>query len=225
MYRPEPVGRDEAAALLGGYSAPEGMKVVTYVARGLESMRGFDLFMRLARELCQRRADVLFVVVGGEMSYYSWDRLHTGRESLKEWVLAQGDYDLSRFVFLGQIAPDRLARVLCLSDLHVYLTVPFVPSWSLFNALACARVVLAADIEPVREVIEPGVNGLVENLFDIDALLATALKVLADPAQYEPLGLAGRRLIESRYSQDVCHPELKDYYERMAGIERGRSAQ
>ncbi len=218
LYRPQEVGRDEAAALLGGYSLPEGTQVVTFVVRGLESMRGFDLFMRAAREIGRRRPDVLFVVVGGEMSYYSWDRLHTGRDSLKEWVLAQGDYDLSRFLFLGQINPDHLARLLCLSDLHIYLTVPFVPSWSLFNALSCARVVLAADIDPVREVIEPGVNGLVENLFDIEALTDTALRVLADPAEYRPLGLAGRRLIESRYSQEVCHPELRDYFERMASI-------
>src|SRR5262249_36221641 len=77
LYQPQSIGRDEAATLLGGRSVPEGTRIVTYVARGLESMRGFDLFMRLAREIGQRRPDVLFVVVGGEMSYYSWDRLHT----------------------------------------------------------------------------------------------------------------------------------------------------
>lgn len=216
LYRPATIGPDEARALLGGRSLPDGTRVVTYVARGLESMRGFDLFLRVAGELCRRRADVLFVVAGGEMSYYGWDRLRVGRDSFKEWALSQGDYDPSRFVFLGQIEPARLARVLCLSDLHVYLTVPFVPSWSLFDALACGRVVLASDVPPVREVIEPGANGLVENLFDVEALTAAALRVLADPAEYRPLGLAGRRLIERRYSEEVCHPELKDYFERMA---------
>jgi glycosyltransferase involved in cell wall biosynthesis len=216
LYRPGPAGRAEAAALLGGYSVPEGTRVVTFVARGLESMRGFDLFMRVAREVYRRRADVLFVVIGGEMSYYGWDRLRTGRDSFKEWVLSQGDYDLSRFVFLGQIEPAHLARILGLSDLHVYLSVPFVPSWSLFNALSCARVVLASDVTPVLEVIEPGVNGLAENLFDVEALTAAALRVLADPAEYRPLGLAGRRLIEERYGQEVCHPALKEYFERVS---------
>ena len=62
-----------------------------------------------------------------------------------------------------------LADVLCLSDLHVYLTVPFVLSWSLLNAMACGCVVLASDVAPVREVIVPGENGLVEPLFDVDA--------------------------------------------------------
>jgi glycosyltransferase involved in cell wall biosynthesis len=224
LYRPAPVGPDEARALLGGRSVPDGTRVVTFVARGLESMRGFDLFLRVAGELCRRRSDVLFVVAGGEMSFYGWDRLRIGRDSFKEWALSQGDYDLSRFVFLGQVEPSRLARLLCLSDLHIYLTVPFVPSWSLFDALSCACVVLASDVPPVREVIEPGVNGLVENLFDGEALTATALRILADPAEFRPLGQAGRQLIESRYSEEVCHPELKEYFERMASMQ-GRSCE
>jgi glycosyltransferase involved in cell wall biosynthesis len=91
-----------------------------------------------------------------------------------------------------------------------------VPSWSLFNALACARVVLASDVEPVREVIEPGVHGLVEHPLDVEGLTATALAVLADPAAYRPLGQAGRALVEERYSLEVAVPGLKDYFERMA---------
>jgi glycosyltransferase involved in cell wall biosynthesis len=221
LYRPDRVGRDEAAALLAGCSVPEGTRVVTFVARGLESMRGFDLFMRVARRLSKLRSDVLFVVVGAEQSCYSWDRLHVGRESFKDWALEQGEHDASRFVFVGQIEPARLARLLCLSDLHFYLTVPFVPSWSLFNALSCARVVLASDVEPVREVVEPGVNGLLGNLFDTEGLVETALRVLDAPGAYRPLGEAARRHVEERYSLEVCHPALKDYFERMAALRPG----
>jgi glycosyltransferase involved in cell wall biosynthesis len=199
--------------------------VVTFVSRGLESMRGFDVFMAVARRLSRLRPDVLFVAVGAEQSCYGWDPLHTGQMSFKQWVLDQGEYDRSRFVFLGQVEPARLARLLCLSDLHFYLTVPFVLSWSLFDALACERVVLASDVAPVRELVEPGVNGLVESLNDIDALTAAACRVLDDPAQFQPLARAGRQRVESRYSLDVCHPELKDYLERMAsgGTPRGGS--
>jgi glycosyltransferase involved in cell wall biosynthesis len=218
LYRPGKLGRDEAAALLAGCSVPEGTRVVTYVARGLESMRGFDVFMAVARRISRLRSDVLFVVVGAEQSCYGWDPLHTGQMSFKKWVLEQGEYDRSRFLFLGQIEPARLARLLCLSDLHLYLTVPFVLSWSLFNALSCGRVVLASDVAPVREVVEPGVNGLVADLNDIEGLTTTALRVLDDPAAYQPLARVGRQLIESRYSLEVCHPELKDYFERMASL-------
>ena len=159
---------------------------------------------------------MLFVVVGGEMSYYGWDKLHTGKESFKEWVLGRGDFDPSRFLFFGQIDPAKLARLLNLSDLHFYLTVPFVTSWSLFNALSCGRVVLASDVGPVREVVEPGVTGLIEHPLDADGLTATALKVLDDPAAYRPLARAGRELIENRYSLDVCIPPIKDFLDRMA---------
>jgi glycosyltransferase involved in cell wall biosynthesis len=206
----------DAARTIAGRALPPQARVVTFVARGLESMRGFDLFMDVARRIAAARPDVLFVVVGQEESYYSWDLLHTGRRSFKEWVLSRGNYDLSRFLFLRHLEPEQLADLLSLSDLHVYLTVPFVLSWSLLNALACGCVVLASDVPPVREVIEPGKNGLIGALFDADQLAETALRVLADPATYLPLGRVARDRVEEKYSLEVAVPDLKAYFERMA---------
>jgi glycosyltransferase involved in cell wall biosynthesis len=215
LYRPRAPAAGGVEALLGGRSLPPGTRLVTYAARGLESMRGFDLFLRVAQRITRERSDVLFAVAGGDESYYGWDNQFTG-ESFKQFALKQVGCDPSRFVFLGQVEPEQLALVLARSDLHIYLTVPFVLSWSLLDALACGCVVLASDVPPVREVIEPGVNGLVENLFEIDALATTALRVLADPAAFRPLGQVGRALMESRYSIEVAVPELRDYFERQA---------
>jgi glycosyltransferase involved in cell wall biosynthesis len=156
-------------------------------------------------------------VVGREESYYSWDMLHTGRPSFKEWALEKEGHDPSRFVFIPHLEPERLADLFGLSDLHLYLTVPFVLSWSLFDALACGCVVLASDVGPVREVIEPGRTALVEPLFDSDRLAETALRVLDDPAAFRPLGQAGRALLEEKYSLEVAVPRLEDYFGRMAG--------
>lgn len=214
LYHPRATG--DLSALLGGRSLSAGTRVVTYVARGLESMRGFDLFMQVAGRICRERSDVLFVVIGGDEAYYGWDQLFTGGLSFRQWVLNRGSYDLSRFVFLGQIEPDQLAPLLARSDLHLYMTVPFVLSWSLFNALACGAVVLASDVAPVREVIAPDENGLLEPLFDVERLTATALRVLADPARYRALREAARTLMEGRYSLDVAIPRLKEYFERQA---------
>ena len=211
LYRP-----GAAPRRIGEVSLPQGTKVVTFVARGLESIRGFDLFMQVADRICRQRADVLFVVVGGEEIHYGWDKLHTGSPSFKQWVLSQGDHDLSRFLFPGRILPEHLADILRLSDLHIYLSAPFVVSWSLFNAMATGVPVLASDVPPVREVIEGGVNGLLEPLFDIDRLTATALKVLADPAGFAPLGIAARRTIEERYSIESCIPPIKEFFERVS---------
>jgi glycosyltransferase involved in cell wall biosynthesis len=207
---------------LPGVALPLGGRIVTYVARGLESMRGFDLFLELARRIERARPDVCFVIAGDEQAYYGWDRQHTGGVSFKDWVLARGGFDLSRCVFLGHVEPQVLAAVLWRSDLHVYLSVPFVLSWSLLNALACGCIVLAGDVPPVREVIEPGRSGLVEPLFDLERLTQTALAVLDRPAEFRPLGEAGRRLMEERYSLEVAVPALKDFFERAAAAGRKR---
>jgi glycosyltransferase involved in cell wall biosynthesis len=216
LYCPHAVPVEQASRLLGGRSIPPGTKIVTFVARGLESMRGFDIFMRVADRICRERSDVLFVVVGSEETYYGWDKLHTGQPSFKQWVLSQGSYDLSRFVFLNHILPEQLADILCLSDLHLYLTVPFVLSWSVLNAMSCGRVVLASDVPPVREFIVPGRNGLVEPMFDVDRLAKSALDVLANPAAFQPLGAAARELIATKYGLDAAVPELRDYFERVS---------
>ena len=211
LYHPGPAPRR-----IGEISIPPGMRVVTFVSRGLESIRGFDLFMKVADRIARARADVIFIVVGGEEIHYGWDKLHTGMPSFKQWVLSRGSYDLSRFIFLGRILPEQLADILRISDLHIYLTAPFVLSWSLLNAMASGCVVLGSDTPPVRELIRPGENGLVEPLFDLDRLTETALRVLDDPAEFAPLGQAGRRTIEEAYSLEVCIPPLKDFFERVA---------
>jgi glycosyltransferase involved in cell wall biosynthesis len=207
---------------VAGQNLPPGTRVVTFVARGLESMRGFDLFMQVAQRIHAERADVLFVVVGSEETYYGWDRLFTTKSTFREWVFNQGKYNVNRFLFLGHLEPAELADVLCLSDLHVYLSVPFVVSWSLFNALACGCTVLASDTAPVREVIEPGRTGLLEPLFDLERMAGTALRVLKDPEAYRSLGEAARALMQEKYSLDVAVPQFKGYFERVAAS--GRTA-
>jgi glycosyltransferase involved in cell wall biosynthesis len=210
LYKPRTVPR-----VVAGKTIPFDTRVVTYVARGLESMRGFDQFMKLAHRICQEMTNVLFIVVGGEEIYYGWDKLHTGQPSFKHWVLSQGQFDLSRFLFLNYVEPQVLADILCLSDLHIYLTVPFVPSWSFFDALSCGRVVLASDVDPVLEIIKPDKNGLVAPLFDLDGLFEKATNVLKDPAGFSPLGQAARNVMEAQYSVDACMRPLKDYFERV----------
>ena len=103
----------------------------------------------------------------------------------------------------------------------MYLTAPFVLSWSMLDAMASGCVVLASDVPPVREVIEPGQNGLVEPLFDVDRLTERALQVLDDPAAFAPLGDAARRTIEQKYSLEVCFPPLAGFLEEIAGRAEG----
>jgi glycosyltransferase involved in cell wall biosynthesis len=215
LYRPGPALRK-----FGEASIPANTRVVTFVSRGLESIRGFDLFMKVAQRIARARSDVLFVVAGGEEIHYGWDKLHTGSPSFKQWVLSQENYELNRFIFVGRILPEQLADMFRISDLHIYLTAPFVLSWSVLNAMASSCVVLASDVPPVREVIEPGENGLVEPLFDVDRLTDTALRVLDSPAEFAALGRAARRTIEKSYSIETCIPPIQSFFENVAEASR-----
>jgi glycosyltransferase involved in cell wall biosynthesis len=211
LYRPR-----RPAPSLAAHGIPADARVVTFVARGLESVRGFDLFMELTRRIGAARPDVHFAIVGGDATHYGWDTIFSGGRTFKEWVLGRCDGGLSRCHFLGMVEPALLADVLARSDLHVYLSVPFVPSWSLLNALSAGCVVLAGDTAPAREIVEPGRHGMLAPLFDQDELTRTALCVLDDPAAHAPLGEAGRRLVEEKYSLEVAVPALKVFLERVA---------
>ncbi len=87
--------------------------------------------------------------------------------------------------------------------------------------MATGCVVLAADVPPVREVIEPGQNGLVEPLFDVERLTETALQGARRSGRIRPLGRAARETIEENYSLETCIPPLANFFERVTN-ERSR---
>jgi glycosyltransferase involved in cell wall biosynthesis len=198
---------------VAGRTLPDDVRIVTYVSRGMESLRGFDIFMKAARLLCERRRDVVFVIVGEDRVCYGGDEAFTAGMTFKEWVLSRDSYDLSRFIFTGSLPPPKLAELFAISDLHIYLTAPFVLSWSLLNALACGTTVLASNTAPVREMIVDGLNGLLIDFFDIEQLANRANDVLNSPADYKRLGQAGVQMIQSRCSMEVCIPRMIALYE------------
>ena len=202
---------------LGNEVLDDDLRVVTYVARGLEAMRGFDVFVRVANRIAAAMPDVVFVVVGAERSVYGNDLRHIRTKTFKEHVLQTERPDLRRFRFLGAIPAAQLVEVLSLSDLHIHLTVPFVLSWSLLNALACECVVLASDVAPVREVIQHDRSGLLAGFSDVEGLAAQAMAVLRDPPAYRRLGAAGRALVEERYGLDRTLPKLERLFARASG--------
>ena len=201
---------------VGPHTFGPDTRILTYVSRGFESMRGFDIFMRAAKKICDADPRVVVLIVGSDRVCYGGDLKFIKEKSFKDYILKQDNYDLTRMLFLGQIPPSDLVRILSLSDLHIYLTVPFVLSWSLLDALSCGCTVLASDTAPVREFIRPGETGLLENFFDVDALAETALKVLADPRAYRHLGQAGEKLIREHYSLETIIPRMTAFYEEVA---------
>jgi glycosyltransferase involved in cell wall biosynthesis len=223
--RPAPAAR--GVRRVAGVDLPAGAKVLTYCSRGFESMRGFDIFMRAVRRITQADADVHVFVVGTDRIAYGGDEQYTGGKSFKQWTMEQPDVQgaaLDRVHFVGRLPPPELARLFAASDLHVYLTVPFVLSWSMLDAMSCGAVVLGSDTAPVREIIRDGENGLLADFFDPEAFAARALRVLADPADFRPLGRAAEQLIRERYSMDVTLPRMLEMYEEAAQVRRGLEA-
>ena len=205
---------------IAGVSIPGTTRVVTYVSRGFESMRGFDVFMRAAKLVADRLPDVVFFVVGSDRVEYGGDLAYTGGKTFKEWVLSRENYDLSKFIFPGRLEPQQLARLLAVTDLHVYLTVPFVLSWSMLDAMSCGAVVLGSATAPVTEMIRDGENGLLTDFFDVEGLADKAVRALEDPAAHRPLGRTAERMIEERYSLDAVLPEMLRLYQDATSLRR-----
>jgi glycosyltransferase involved in cell wall biosynthesis len=191
---------------------PADVKLVTYVSRGLEAMRGFDLFMQVAHRVSQIRKDVHFVIAGNPKTHYGSEMINIPEETFKDHVLKQQSYDLSRFHFLNWISEPALVDLYRLSDCHFYWTVPFTLSWSLFQSMSTGCLVMGSDSAPVRDAITHEVNGLLLPPYDIETMVEQMLAVLDAPERYQPLRETARQSMVENFSFDVCLPKLAEFY-------------
>lgn len=211
---------DARQRLLENLKIAPNQPIVTYVARGFEMMRGFDIFMKAAKRIYEMVPDVAIVVVGTDRVHYGGDLKYIQEKSFRHHVMKEDNYDLTKFRFTGYVPQETLADILSLGDVHIYLTEPFIASWSMVDAMACGAVVLASDQTCVREYISPGQNGLLVDFFDDQALAKQAVEVLRDPPAYRHLAEAAMRTVTENYSLDVAMPRLKELYERVASRKR-----
>lgn len=197
--------RDPAPArVYNGVPVPQGHQLVTYVSRGFESIRGFDVFLQVADRICRHRQDVTVIVVGEDRIAYGGDARFTDGKTFKDWAIDRYRPDLSRIHFIGRLPPTQLVQLLSLSDLHLYLTVPFVLSWSLMNALSCGCTILASNTPPVREMIRTGENGMLVDFFDLEAWTSRSLAMLGGDTQCLEFGLRGGEMIRQHYTLQMA---------------------
>ncbi len=200
VCRPDPKLRQEPFAL-GRFVVKPGEKLVSYVARNLEPYRGFHVMMRALPDLLAARPDVKVVMVGGDDVSYGARLANTTWRAHFQRELA-GKYDASRVLLPGQLPYPDYLRLLQRSDAHVYLTYPFVASWSLREALACGCAIVAADVDPVREFVTNKRNGLLTPALDPAALARTVLELLEDDKLNQRLRRAARRYAERHLDMD-----------------------
>ncbi len=206
VCRPDPAARKRPFAI-GDFHVAPNEKLVTYVARNLEPYRGFHVMMRALEDLLKARSDVKVIMVGGDdVSYGARLANSTWREHLQKEMA--GRYDTSRVLLPGQIPYATYISMLQRSDAHVYLTYPFVASWSLREALACGCAVIGADVESVAEFITSGENGVLVPGLDPRNLARSILALLEDSKLSRKLRAGARRYAER-------HLDMKDYIAKM----------
>jgi glycosyltransferase involved in cell wall biosynthesis len=202
--RPDPSAK---LLLRNGLCLSRDDEVVTFSSRNLEPYRGFHVFMRALPELMRRRPKLQAIIVGG--SGVSYGRRHLSGSTYREVMLDEvsGQIDLSRIHFVGKLPFAQYLSVLQVSTVHVYMTYPFVLSWSLLEAMATGCVVVCSRTSPAEEVIEDGANGLLFEFFDTVRLVETLEEVLSDRRAYESIRRAARNTIVKRYDlRTVCLP-------------------
>ncbi|MFI4869972.1 MAG: glycosyltransferase, partial [Steroidobacterales bacterium] len=167
-------------------------EVVTYVARNLEPYRGFHIFMRALPLLLRRRKRVQVVIAGGDG--VSYGAPPPPRSTFRDMMLQEvgSKLDLSRVHFLGLIDYAAYLNLLQVSSVHVYLTYPFVLSWSFLEAMACGCLIVGSATPPVLEVLRDGQNGLAVDFFAHKQLAHRIEAALDEPEQMKALRQAAR---------------------------------
>lgn len=192
-------------------------EVITFVNRNLEPHRGYHSFMRALPELLKKRPNAHVLIVGGDDVSYG-ARPPKGN-SWKEIFLDEVSdrLDLSRVHFMGHLAYTHFIPLLQISTVHVYLTYPFILSWSLLEAMACSCAIVASNTEPVREVIQDGKNGVLVDFFQPDDIAHAVIRMLENPSLRQQLGTIARKTIIRNYDlNSVCLPKLMKLIKKMA---------
>jgi glycosyltransferase involved in cell wall biosynthesis len=199
---------DAVLRLSSGREFRQTDEVVTFVARNLEPQRGYHIFMRALPRILSARPRAEVVIIGGDGVSYgpappsgtTWKMLFFNEIINK--------IDQGRIHFTGRLPYPDYLNALQVSSAHVYLTYPFVLSWSLLEALSAGCVVIGSDTAPVREVLNSE-NGLLVPFFDVEQMAERVIEVLANPDRFQAMRTHARQSIIDRYDlRRTCLPKM-----------------
>jgi glycosyltransferase involved in cell wall biosynthesis len=184
-----------------------GDPIITFVNRNFEPYRGYHTFMRALPEILGRNPSARVIMIGGDS--VSYGPPPSGKKSWKEIFLdeVRDRIDVSRVHYVGQVPTGELRRIFQVSAVHVYLTYPFVLSWSMMEAMSAGCLVIGSDVAPVREVLHHNENGILTDFFDYQRLAEHVSEALESPSQFQHLRENARAHIRKNYDlRTVCLP-------------------
>lgn len=191
-------------------------EIITFVNRNLEPMRGYHIFMRALPDILRQRPNARVIIVGGDDVSYGSRPPEGGTWKTLFLNEVREQLDMSRVHFVGKIAYHHFIKLLQISSVHVYLTYPFVLSWSLLEAMSIGCAIVASDTAPVREAITHNETGRLVNFFDPKNLAAQVIDLLQNPIERERLGKAARDYAVAHYDLDsVCLPKQLEWVDML----------
>jgi len=187
---------------------PPDSPIVTYATRGMEPYRGFPQFMEAIPYILKENKKCHIIIAGEDRVCYGPPR--NDGKTWKTFMLEKIKIDRARVHFVGALPYGKYLKLLQSSDVHVYLTRPFVLSWSILEAMSCGCVVVASDTEPIKEIIKEGVNGFLTDFFNPRQIAHKILSVLDYPSFVQSISQKARETIIQNYSlQKLLPKQLK----------------
>ena len=193
-----------SVTLPSGKTFHAGDAVMTYVARNFEPYRGFPTFMKAAEILLSTRPNLHIIAVGADE--VSYGRKAADGKTYRQILREQVTLDDARMHFVGTLPYDDLLRVMQVSAAHLYLTYPFVLSWSMLEAMACGVAMVASDTKPVREVVSHGINGLLADFHSPEDVAAKIGQLLDDTTRNAAMREAARATVVARFDVEKLLP-------------------
>ncbi|MCF3934261.1 glycosyltransferase [Acuticoccus sp. M5D2P5] len=207
-----------ARVTVGDRTFTEDDEVITYVARGMEPYRGFPQFMAAVEKLQKRRPNLHVLIAGQDRTAYG--RTREDGKTHREHALATLDLDTSRVHFMGLVPLPTLRDMFRITRAHVYLTVPFVLSWSMLEAMATGAVIVGSKTPPVEELVRHGENGILADFFDVDDIAERIDEILRGDVDCTSLGQVSRRTIVDEYALPHILPRQWAMMQAVANGER-----
>ena len=190
-------------------------EIVTYVTRAMEPMRGFPQFMEAVAEIQRRRPKCHVVIVGNDRTEYG--RPRDDGKTYRQWALENFTYDPGRLHFTGPLSLEEYRAVLQASSAHVYLTYPYILSWSFLEAMACGCMVISSRTAPVQEAMKDGENGVLVDFFAPMQIADRVDQVFAEPDTVRRMREQARQTVLEKYSFQNLYPQQLAFLQEIAG--------